>query len=298
VSSLNDFEEKQEWGHVHCDMCGVDDAELLFEKKSFKHVRCRQCGMVYVNPRLQNTMEKQQDFYDGFINASGSIEEAINEDYRGARRKRLRAEAKSYLSYNKTGHIMDLGCGFGAFLKASNEEGWEHPEGIEVIPQMAAYVQKIFPVKTKPLEDEQYDANLFDVVRLNNVIEHLPSPMALVKAVYHILRPGGLFVISTPNFNSFSVAMCGPDWQYIGGDDHIYLFTPTTLKCLLENNGFRVVKMKTKGLHLVPRNANTRSYTFFVQLSIKGLRVMERLFDRLVRYTLKGHRLKVWAEKI
>jgi SAM-dependent methyltransferase len=33
-----------------------------------------------------------------------------------------------------------------------------------------------------------YEANRFDLVRLNNVIEHLPSPKALVRAVHRILR--------------------------------------------------------------------------------------------------------------
>lgn len=284
--------------HVLCDLCGADDSELLFVKDTFRYVCCSRCGLVYVTPRLIDASVQQEMWYDRIAHSSGGFEEIASRDYRGSRKKRLIAEANAYRFYYKTGYILDIGCGFGGFLRAASEKGWPHPEGVEIAPPVAAYAQQFFSVKTTALEEDTYEKNLFDVVRLNNVIEHLSSPRKLVEVVHHILRPGGLFVISTPNFDSFSVAICGSAWQYIGGADHIYLFTPKALTLLLEENGFQVIRLKTKGIHLTPKNHDRRSSAFTQRLFGKGIRVVERVLDRFVRHTSKGHRLKILAEKI
>jgi len=284
--------------HVPCDLCGADDPELLFVKDTFRHVRCSHCGMVYVTPRLKDSSQQQEFFYDKNALVSGGVEGIAAREYKPSKRRRLIAEADAYRGYYTTGYILDIGCGFGGFLSAASEQGWSHPEGIEIAPQAAVYAQQFFPVKTTALEEHTYESDLFDVVRLNNVIEHLPSPRKLVEIVYHILRPGGLFVIATPNFDSFSVKVCGPAWQYIGGDDHLYLFTPRTLTYLLEENKFRVVRLETKGIHLTPKT-HDRSPTITMQrLSGSGIKMIERILDRFVRHTSKGHRLKIWAEKV
>ena len=45
--------------YVNCDLCGLDDTQVIFKKKDklgisddqFQVVECRQCGLLYVNPR-------------------------------------------------------------------------------------------------------------------------------------------------------------------------------------------------------------------------------------------------------
>jgi 2-polyprenyl-3-methyl-5-hydroxy-6-metoxy-1,4-benzoquinol methylase len=300
MREINDFKRifAKDRIDVSCDLCGADKPELLFVKNTFRHVRCSHCGMVYVTPRLGDASRQQEIFYENYVCSSGDYAEIASKDYRGSRKKRLIAEAESYRLYYKTGYILDIGCGFGGFLKAASEKGWLHPEGIEIAPQAAVYAQRFFPVKTTELEKDTYEKNLFDVVRLNNVIEHLSSPRKLVEVVHHILRPGGLFAIATTNFDSFSVTICGSAWQYIGGADHIYLFTPKTLALLLEENDFKVVRLKTKGIHLTPKTHGHRPSATMQRLYGKGIKVIESVLDRFVRHTSKGHRLKIWAVKI
>ncbi len=284
--------------HVACDLCGADTKELLFEKNTFRHVRCDQCGLVYVTPRLKDFVGQQESFYNRLANDSDDFEEIFLRDYSGSRKKRLLAEADSYKEYNRRGRILDIGCGFGGFLKAAFERGWKYPEGVEIAPQPASFVQRFFPVKTRSIEEDPYEKDFFDVVRLNNVIEHLPSPKKLVTSVHGILRLGGLFSISTTNFDSFSVALCGSNWQYIGGDDHIYLFTSRTLIRLLEDTGFRVVVTKTRGINLTPKDYSSKHAPPFDRLISRGIRKIEKGLDLFVCHTPKGHRLKIWAEKV
>lgn len=44
-----------------------------------------------------------------------------------------------------------------------------------------------------------YDAASFDVVFSDNVLEHLPDPLAVFKEVARVLKPGGVFLAKTPN---------------------------------------------------------------------------------------------------
>lgn len=289
----------QERVYVACDLCGADEPELLFEKESFRHVRCRRCGMVYVTPRLRGVIERQKVFYDGVARYSGGIDALVAREYSGNRKRKLRKEAANYLSYRTTGHILDIGCGLGGFLRAASEQGWEYPEGIEIAPQIVEYVGRYFAVQTQPIEELHYKANHFDVVRANNVIEHLPSPKVMVRAVHRILRPGGLLAFSTPNFDSVSVKLWGRDWPYIGGDDHVYLFGPKTLTRLVEDNGFRLIRVRTKGIHLRLKDyTHGSSHSLLSRFSHGVSGVAERLLDLVIRRTLKGHRLKIWAEKV
>jgi 2-polyprenyl-3-methyl-5-hydroxy-6-metoxy-1,4-benzoquinol methylase len=300
MSGLNDSERisEQDRIDVSCDLCGANNPEPLFMKNTFRHVRCRRCNMVYVTPRPRDTIRQQENYYEHVGSLSGGCQEMANKDYRGSRKKKLIAEAGTYRSYYKTGYILDIGCGFGGFLRAASGKGWSHPLGIEIAPQAAVYAQRFFPVKTAELEEDTYEKNLFDVVRLHNVIEHLPSPRKLVEVVYHILRPGGLFVISTVNFDSFSVTVCGSSWHYFGGDCHINLFTPETLKFLLRGSGFRIIRLETKGIHLTPKNHGHRLSTTIERMSARGIKIAEGALGIFIRYTSRGHHLISWAEKI
>ena len=271
--------------------------ERAFEKEGFRHVRCRDCGLVYVTPRLSDHIGQQEVFWDDQTGRFDDIEQMGAHSYKKSRRRALLSEVALYRKYRKTGYMMDIGCGFGGFLRAAGEQGWEHPEGIEIAPQTARYASRFFPVLRDIAEEEPHKKGLFDVIRLNNVIEHLPDPGMLVHSAYEFLRPGGLFVVSTPNFDSISVTICGPRWQYIMGNHHIYLFTPKTLGRLLEDAGFRVVGMETKGVHLIPDDHSGSRKGFSKHVSNGAITNAEKLLDLVVRHTSKGHRLRVLAEK-
>jgi 2-polyprenyl-3-methyl-5-hydroxy-6-metoxy-1,4-benzoquinol methylase len=288
---------ERDLSYVHCDLCGSDASTVLFEKDGFKHVECRSCGLVYVNPRLSSPVEQQEVFYDNLTVSSGDFAEQARRAYTGSRRRKLMKEAARYLPYNLHGRILDIGCGFGGFLQGAAEQGWKHPEGIEVAPQPVEYTSKLFPVKTKPFEDIEYNDYSFDVIRVNEVIEHVPSPRALIVSAHKNLRPGGLLVVKTPNYRSLSVKLCHEKWRHIVGSDHIYLFTPKTISQLLSENGFKIVNVETKGTHITPKNQAKKPSSGRDKLFETQVRYIERVLDLFVRRTLWGHRLTVWAER-
>lgn len=44
--------------------------------------------------------------------------------------------------------------------------------------------------------------NVFDIVTANMVVEHVENPAVLLAEVNRVLRPGGVFIIRTPNLKS------------------------------------------------------------------------------------------------
>lgn len=283
------------WEHVACDLCGEDDPAFLFVKDEFHYVRCRRCGLVYVTPRLRDHLQQQERFYE--LVTEGNTEAAAERDRHPRRMKSLTKVARSYMNYKRIGHLLDVGCGFGTFLEVAESLDWRAC-GLEVASAPASVAGRHHDVFYGFLSDAPYEPNSFDVVRLNDVIEHVPSPRALVRDIERILRPGGLLYISTPNVDSFSVALQHQRWRYVRGQDHLYLFDLRTLRHLLEVEGFKVVKVSTRGIRLTDQDRRSGTQPLFLRkLTRRTLTCLERTLDVAVRITSRGHRLRVWAEK-
>jgi SAM-dependent methyltransferase len=193
--------------------------------------------------------------------------------------------------------LLDVGCGFGAFLDAAKSVGWRVC-GVEVALAPASIAARHHDIFYGYLSDAPYEPNSFDVIRLNNVLEHVASPRALLREIRRLLRPGGLLFISTPNVTSFTAALKGMGWRYVQGESHIYLFGLRTIGRLLENAGFKVVSLSTPGIRLIDRNGSREPRPFSLRnLTWRAVKGAERMLDVAARITLRGHRMRIMAEK-
>ncbi len=95
--------------------------------------------------------------------------------------------------------VLDIGCGIGTYVRRMQELSPEtygvdiDPQrvtlGAESVPNLAVAVGEYLP-----FADES-----FDVVLLNEVIEHVTSDRDTMREAYRILKPGGAAVIYAPN---------------------------------------------------------------------------------------------------
>lgn len=86
----------------------------------------------------------------------------------------------------------------------------------------------------------------FDAVISTEVVEHLLYPRELPRFVNHVLKPGGHLIITTPYHGYLKNLLIsilgkwddhhGPLWD--GG--HVKFWSPSTLRRLLESEGFQV----------------------------------------------------------
>jgi 2-polyprenyl-3-methyl-5-hydroxy-6-metoxy-1,4-benzoquinol methylase len=279
--------------YVNYDLCEENETTLLFTKDGYKHVRCNSCGLIYVNPRLRHSKENLDSFYASDEDSDGLIESLLHRAYSVKRQKIFCAELKKMERYRQSNRILDIGCSFGGFLNAAKNLGWE-TKGIEAVYGVGRYGKELYNLDIffGTLEKAGFEPASFDVIRLNNIIEHIPLPSEFLANVNKLLRKGGLLSISTPNYDSYSVSICGKEWIYFDGQHHIVLFTPTTLRKILDKNDFTPVLLSTKGFHIRVKDKVSHS-------TVKEalLKLSEKAIGQFIRFTKKGHRLRIWAEK-
>ena len=91
-----------------------------------------------------------------------------------------------------------------------------------------------------------FEGKKFDVVMMNNVLEHLPDPeKALNEIRTKVIQSRGLLIIDVPNeFNSFQLAGQQAnklDEWWVAPPGHLNYFSLQTLSNLLKGVGYKVV---------------------------------------------------------
>jgi len=131
------------------------------------------------------------------------------------------------LDRNPSAKVVDLGCGDGNFSvrvkeKISCNEMW----GVDVDSLRKAEKIGISVIRADLNNVLPFEAESFDVVLSNQVIEHLFYPVKFIKEIYGILKSGGYAVISTENLASW--------------DNILSLFLGYTPFSMQFDNGFKI----------------------------------------------------------
>lgn len=147
--------------------------------------------------------------------------------------------------------ILDVGCGGGGLLAELQENGHD-VVGLESDPA----ARKIAAERGVTVYDglgESYPDHIeddsFDVVLMIHVLEHTVDPIAALENVSRVLKPGGIFVVETPNHEALSFQQSGATWRWLDVPRHLNFFTPTSL-----NNMCKLVGLS-------PNDIEYRGYT-------------------------------------
>lgn len=147
--------------------------------------------------------------------------------------------------------LIDVGCAegfFGAAVKRAFPEAevW----GLEPSPEVAREAERRCDrMISCPLEHAgaQLPSSYFDVVTMNDVLEHLPYPEPGLALVQRILKPDGRLVLSLPNVRYYLNVrdlVFRKDWEYrdfgILDRTHMRFFTQKSAVRTLTDHGFEV----------------------------------------------------------
>jgi SAM-dependent methyltransferase len=83
-----------------------------------------------------------------------------------------------------------------------------------------------------------------------HAIEHVSDPYSTLKEIYQILKPGGIFVMETPRYDTLMFKLLGKRERSLNCDGHIYFFTTRTLEKIAAKAGFTVLKTDYMGRSL------------------------------------------------
>jgi SAM-dependent methyltransferase len=148
---------------------------------------------------------------------------------------------------------IDIGCGEGYFGQAVKSrfpscETW----GVEPVASAAIQaVRRNDYVVLGSLEQlDHLPAHHFDVVTMNDVLEHFPYSEPALQAAKRLLRPRGLLILSIPNVRYYLNVrdlVFRNDWRYMNygilDRTHMRFFTTKSASELLSENGFNVLRI-------------------------------------------------------
>jgi SAM-dependent methyltransferase len=139
--------------------------------------------------------------------------------------------------------VIDLGCGYQApLLQRLLSGGYtEQAIGVDVAPDISLKVRGLSFVHGDLNQNLTLVDNSSDVVLSLAVIEHLLDPATHVREAFRILKPGGVFILTTPTPLAKPVLECMAFFHLVDRDevaDHKHYFTASELKTVFEKAGF------------------------------------------------------------
>lgn len=164
--------------------------------------------------------------------------------------KERRNVTNMHLNELSPGRLLEIGCGDGEFLDRMKGFGWR-VEGVDFDVKAACAAKEKFGIEVKVgrLEDMHYPEGSFDAVTLRHVIEHVFDPIATMREVCRILKPGGTVVVLTPNADSLGLRTFGTNWRGLEPPRHVQLFTPRTLNSVARKAGLETIRAYSTAVH-------------------------------------------------
>lgn len=152
-------------------------------------------------------MDHRKHFYDRYTQAQSrfsSIEQARSRVQ--AEHQMLRPLIGTYLPSDRNARILDLGCGYGAFLLMLREEGYTNLRGVDLSPEQVQLANELGAsmVELGTLESALVEERGLALVTMFDVIEHLTRSEAItaLQSIHSALSDGGTLVMRTPNIDA------------------------------------------------------------------------------------------------
>jgi SAM-dependent methyltransferase len=234
----------EELEEIPCDFCGTREvANQFIRKDGMRVVECAQCGLAYLNPRPKPEFIPkfyEADYFTGAAAERGEgglkcnlgptpidqktdsrVMEIINEKFGGFEGK----------------DVLEIGCATGDLLIQIKDAG-ARVRGLEISDFASDIARKRgLDVSTGTIESfVKGNKEIFDIVLVLEVIEHVLSPKRFIEDVSKIVKPGGVLLLSTPNYASakrFRNEWLGFNMSF----EHIYFYSVDLLMEMMSKEG-------------------------------------------------------------
>jgi SAM-dependent methyltransferase len=192
---------------------------------------------MVANPSLAFDLLYSEDYYNGRgADTKLNYVEEVQHPTRAVRRYEWRGvleRVRDLTSLPAGSTWLDYGCGTGGlvtFLRGQAVDAWGFEQG---------WCCDLLRTSGVPTIDEDgfaTAAGTYDVVSAIEVIEHVTDPVAVLRTIRGLLKPGGLLFLTTGNAQPYHDRIT--KWRYVTPDVHVSYFEPATLAAALKAAGF------------------------------------------------------------
>ncbi|MDQ2650608.1 MAG: class I SAM-dependent methyltransferase [Actinomycetota bacterium] len=236
-----------------CLVCGsTGPFELTYAIGDYRLVRCRACTLLFQDPP-PSPAALASAYYEDAAFADALMTDLREITLANARQK-VELLRRSGTLPESGSTVLDVGASSGAWLETAAAERLVGT-GVELGASTAAAARgRGLDVRTGTLADALpgLGDQRFDLITFWDVLEHLPDPRHELGLARSLLAPGGTIAMTFPNADGLYprlthrlFARRTGIWEYPELPVHLYDFSPTTARQLLESSGLDVVGMRT-----------------------------------------------------
>ncbi len=239
--------------YTNCPACGsaAIHSVLLIKDHSvsgetFPVEECSVCNLRFT----QDVPVKDEigPYYksENYISHTNTSKGLINSLYQRVRKRTLKQKRKLIEKTTglKSGSILDVGSGTGAFVHEMKESGWQIT-GLEPDADAISVAKKDFEIELKSINQfYQLSPGSFDAITMWHVLEHVHDLQDYMVQLRYLLKENGKLLIAVPNHTSKDAAIYKEFWAAYDVPRHLYHFSPRSMKMLVEKHGMTIEKYK------------------------------------------------------
>ncbi len=214
-------------------------------------LRCKSCGAHSISP--QPTVDALVAAYQNFD--AGEIVRQEFEAYVEQAKSILRADFDAAgLQIHSRLRFLDYGCGGGHFVKAAAQLGAD-AYGIDLDGESQRFGQK-HSLRVEVGDCREIEAKFgnqpFTAILLMHVLEHVPRPIDVLRALVGRLEPGGILIVRVPDQHSVPshlkrilrrVGIKTNEWGYVQPPIHLHGYGRGTFEALAKTHALEVVRL-------------------------------------------------------
>lgn len=268
--------------------CGNTDGSYLYN--SLKLKICNNCGHLFnkltkqeiVNLDLYYTNEYAKCNLNNNrkdVDLPGTLNEASSNRY-----SQIYDVIKSSTCQNDV--ILDIGCAAGGFLKYLQSKGYKNLYGVDASKSYVKShnIESGYKVKYGTAESLPFKDGTFDIIIMDQVLEHVINPNNAFNEARRVLKENGIFCISVPDAERYKE---NPDCFWLIMREHIQHFDIAHINYLCDTNGFKLLKSDHSYISIIKDSLIMPCLTVLMQKSEKTNKsgIKSNIFGKLHKDT-------------
>jgi SAM-dependent methyltransferase len=230
------------WTGELLSKCPVCDSKLLYpagiRRDKTKVNRCESCKVGFLNPMpTQSEIIRFYDSYysrqDGFGYSSYICPGKTTPlDY-------IILDILKEKKVERGARLLDIGCAYGNRVMFFEKKGY-HTSGIDLGVEAVEFGRSEYGLDLYASSLEDFSSkDEYDAIMMIDVIEHIEDPHLWAKKVSTLLKPNGLLILFTPNFDCYNIY--GESWGgYNMSFEHLFFYNKKSIEKIFSLYGFRL----------------------------------------------------------